>query len=87
MKAHTILHITSYIRLWALYQISDFERSENKNQAVFRKSCTSQILNLAQRTIDDGYETKKITGAVFVDLSVTYDTVSHNRLLRTIVRM
>lgn len=54
-----------------------------KNQAGFRpgKSCTGQILNLTQH-IEDGYETKKITGAVFVDLSAAYDTVNH-RLLRT----
>lgn len=39
-------------------------------QAGFRtgKSSTSQILKLTQH-IEDGYENRKITGAVFVDLT------------------
>ena len=39
-------------------------------QARFRpgKSCTSQLLNLTEH-IEDGYEKRLITGAVFVDLS------------------
>ena len=45
-------------------------------QAGFRpgKSCTSQLLNLMEH-IEDGYEKRLITGAVFVDLSAAYDTV------------
>ena len=47
-------------------------------QAGFRpgKSCTEQILNLTQ-TIENGYEAKKITGVVFIDLTAAYDTVNH----------
>ena len=46
-------------------------------QAGFRpeKSCTSQLLNLTEH-IEDGYEKRLITGAVFVDLSAAYDTVN-----------
>ena len=52
-------------------------------QAGFRpgKSCTSQLLNLTQ-FIEDGYEEGIITGAAFVDLSATYDTVNHRILTR-----
>lgn len=51
-------------------------------QAGFRpgKTCTAQILNLTQY-IEEGYEQRKITGAVFVDLSSAYDTVNHRLLL------
>lgn len=44
------------------------------------KTCTGQVLNLCQH-IEDGYENKKVTGVVFVDLSTAYDTVNHNLLL------
>lgn len=45
----------------------DKSSAEQKKQTGFRpgKSCTSQILNLTQH-MEDGYKTKKITGAVFV---------------------
>lgn len=51
-------------------------------QAGFRpvKSCSNQTLKLTQH-IEDGFELKKITGAVFVDLSAAYDTVNLRRLL------
>ncbi|XP_063893347.1 uncharacterized protein LOC135117658 [Helicoverpa armigera] len=51
-------------------------------QAGFRpgKSCCSQTLNLTQH-IEDGFETGKVTGTVFVDLSAAYDTVNIKRLL------
>ena len=39
------------------------------------KSCTSQLLNLTEH-IEDGYEKRLITGAVFEDLSAAYDTVN-----------
>ena len=58
-------------------------------QAGFRpgKSCTSQLLNLTER-IEDGYEKRLITGAVFVDLSAAYDTVNmHRRLLSNVLEM
>ena len=50
-------------------------------QARFRpgKSCTSQLLNVTEH-IEDGYEKRLITGAVFVDLSAAYDMVNHRRL-------
>ena len=57
-------------------------------QAGFRpgKSCTSQLLNLTEH-IEDGYEKRLITGAVFVDLSAAYDTVNHRRLLSKVLDM
>jgi len=59
-----------------------------ENQAEFQpgKSCTSQILNLTQN-IEDGFETKKITGAVFIDLTAAYDTVNHNLLLDEVYKI
>lgn len=47
-------------------------------QAGFRpgKLCTGQIHNLTQ-TIENGYEAKKITGVVFIDLTAAYDTINH----------
>ena len=52
-------------------------------QVGFRtgKSCISQLLNLAQH-IEDGYQRGMITGAAFVDLSATYDTVNHRILIQ-----
>ena len=57
-------------------------------QAGFRpgKSCTSQLLNLTEH-IEDGYEKRLITGAVFVDLSADYDTVNHRRLLSKVLEI
>ena len=57
-------------------------------QAGFRpgKSCTSQLLNLTEH-IEDGYEKRLTTGAVFVDLSAAYDTVNHRRLLSKVLEM
>ena len=57
-------------------------------QAGFRpgKSRTSQLLNLTEH-IEDGYEKRLITGAVFVDLSAAYDTVNHRRLLSKVLEM
>lgn len=56
-----------------------------KQQAGFRggKSCTGQILNVAQ-FIEEGYEKGKITGVAFVDLSAAYDSVNHQLLLKKI---
>ena len=57
-------------------------------QAGFRpgKSCTSQQLNLTEH-IEDGYEKRLITGAVFVDFSAAYDTVNHRRLLSKVLEV
>ncbi|CAI6375546.1 unnamed protein product [Macrosiphum euphorbiae] len=54
-----------------------------KEQAGFRpgKSCTGQILNLTQ-TIENGFENKKVTGVVFIDLTAAYDTVNHRLMLK-----
>ena len=54
-----------------------------KEQAGFRpgKLCTSQLLYLTQHTEDD-YQRGMITGAAFVDLSATYDTVDHRILIQ-----
>ena len=46
----------------------------------------SQLLNLMEH-IEDGYEKRLITGAVFVDLSAAYDTVNHRRLLSKVLEM
>lgn len=55
------------------------------DQAGFRpgKACTGQVLSMCQH-IEDGFEDKKITGAVFVDLTAAYDTVNHNKLLQKV---
>jgi len=50
------------------------------------KSCTSQVLNITQH-IENGFEGKMITGAVFIDLSAAYDTVNHGILRRKIYEM
>ena len=52
------------------------------DQAGFRpgRSCCGQVLNLTQH-IEDGFEKKLKTGAVFVDLTAAYDTVNHRGLL------
>ena len=52
-----------------------------RQQAGFRpgKSCTGQILHLTQH-IKDGFEKKKVTGIVFVDLTAAFDTVCHQLL-------
>jgi len=59
-----------------------------QEQAGFRagKSCTSQVLNITQH-IENGFERKMITGAVFIDLSAAYDTVNHGILRRKIYEM
>ena len=46
----------------------------------------SQLLNLTEH-IEDGYEKRLISGAVFVDLSAAYDTVNHRRLLSKVLEM
>ncbi len=58
------------------------------DQADFRpgRSCCSQVLNLTQY-IEDGFETRQITGAVFVDLTAAYDTVNHRALLLKVAQM
>ena len=57
-------------------------------QAGFRsgKSGTSQVLKLTQH-IEDGFENRKITGAVFIDLTAAYDTVNNRLLLGKIYSM
>ena len=57
-------------------------------QAGFRegKSTTGQLLNLTQH-IEDGFEKRLVTGAVFVDLFATYDTVNHCILMTKIYQM
>ena len=57
-------------------------------QAGFRrgKSTTGQLLNLTHH-IEDGFEKRLVTGAVFVDLSVAYDTVNHRIFMTKIYQM
>ena len=64
------------------------EKELTRDQAGFcpgRSTC-GQLLNLTQ-FIEDGYETKDITGTVFVDLTAAYDTVNHRILLLKVARM
>lgn len=53
-----------------------------KEQAGFRpgKSCTRQILSLTQ-IFDNGFENKKVTGVMLVDLTAAYDTINHRLML------
>ena len=64
------------------------EEKLSKDQAGFRpgRSTCGQLLNLTQ-FIEDGYETKDITGTVFVDLTAAYDTVNHRILLLKVAKM
>ena len=64
------------------------EEQLTKDQAGFRpgQSTCGQLQNLTQY-IEDGYETKDITGTVFVDLTAAYDTVNHRILLLKVARM
>ena len=64
------------------------ERQLTPDQAGFRpgRSCCDQLLNLTQY-IEDGFETKKITGTVFVDLTAAYDTVNHRILLLKVAKV
>ena len=54
-------------------------------QAGFREeeSTTGQLLNLTQH-VEDGFEKRLVTGAVFVDLSAAYDTANHRILMTKI---
>ena len=58
-----------------------------KEQAGVRpgKSCISQLLNLTQH-IEDGYQRGIITGAAFVDLSVSYNTENHRTLIQKLYK-
>ena len=64
------------------------EEELTQDQAGFRpgRSTCGQLLNLTQY-IEDGFETKDITGTVFVDLTAAYDTVNHRILLLKVAKM
>jgi len=64
------------------------EEQLTPDQAGFRpgRSCCDQLLNLTQ-FIEDGFETKQITGAVLVDLTAAYDTVNHRLLLNKVAKV
>jgi len=79
--------------MYKLYEILILNRitpviEKNLIKAGFRsgKSCTSQISCLTQN-IEDGFETKKITGSMFIDLTAAYDTVNHNLLLNNLYKI
>ena len=63
------------------------EEQLTPDQAGFRpgRSCCDQLLNLTQ-FIEDGFERKQITGAVFVDLTAAYDTVNHSLLINKVAK-
>ena len=67
---------------------SAVEEQLTPDQAGFRpgRSCCDQLLNLTQ-FIEDGFEEKKITGAVLVDLTAAYDTVNHRLLLNKVAKV
>jgi len=44
------------------------------------------VVDLTQH-IEDGFQTQKITGAVFVDLTAAYYTVNHHLLLQKVLMM
>lgn len=87
--------ISLLCHLYKLYKRSNPEQNKpyhrrEPNQKPSRvppeKSCTSQILNLT-KNIEDGFETKKITGAMFIDLTAAYDTVNHNHFLDKVYKI
>ena len=57
------------------------------DQAGFRRDrlFCGQVLNVT-RYIEDGFERKNITGAVFIDLSAAYDTVNHRALMLKVAK-
>ena len=57
-------------------------------QACFRPdwSYTGQILKLTQH-IEDGFEKRMVTGAIFVDLSAAYDAINHRKLLHKLLEI
>ena len=59
-----------------------------KEQAVFRrgKSTVDQVVLLTQN-IEDSFEAKKKTGAVFIDLTAAYDIVWHRGLTCKLLRL
>ena len=73
----SLMHILYKVYEWMILgRISTtVEYQLSPDQAGFRpgKSCCGQVLNLTQ-FIEDGFEKKNITGAVFVDLSAAYDS-------------
>ena len=76
-----------YERMLLARIFPNVEEKLTPDQAGFRpgKSCCDQLLNLTQ-FIEDGFEKKMITGAVFVDLTAAYDTVNHRILLLKVAR-
>ncbi len=58
------------------------DKQLSNDQAGFRsgRSYCGQVLNLTQ-FIEDSFENKLKTGAVFVDLMAAYDTVNNKALL------
>ena len=60
----------------------------SKEQAGFRrgKSTVDQVVLLTQN-IEDFFEAKKKTGAVFIDLTAAYDTVWHRGLTCKLLRL
>ena len=57
-------------------------------QSGFRPSpsCASKLLNFTQH-IEYGYERKMLTGAAFVNLPATYDTVQQRLMVRKLMDM
>ena len=64
------------------------EQQLSPDQAGFcpGRSCCGQILKLTQY-IEDGFEARQITGAVFVHLTAAYDAVNHRKLLLKLAKV
>jgi len=79
-----LCHTYKLLERLILNRINDIvDKSLINEQAGFRggKSCTGRILNLTEN-IENGYEKKLMTGAVFIDLTAAYDTINHRILFK-----
>ena len=64
--------------------VVDEQLSHDQAGFIPGSSCYGQVLNLTQ-LIEDGFENQLKTGAVLVDLTATFETVSHKALLVKVV--
>lgn len=67
--------------------VDDIEKLLPPEQAGFRKNrgCAEQVMSLANH-IENGFQKKLKTGAVFIDLTAAYDTVWKNGLLYKLIK-
>ena len=72
--------------LWRLTPVAEPKIIPQQARFCEGKSTTGQLLNITQH-IEDGFEKRLVTGAVFVDLSAAYDTMNHHILMTKIYQM